>query len=48
MTPETKYQQILRSLLAIVLVLVASPVLLARGACSGAAKAWRRIWSQLS
>jgi hypothetical protein len=46
MIPETKFEQFHRSLLAIVLVLVASPVLLARGACSGAAKAWRRIWNQ--
>lgn len=48
MTPETKFEQFHRSLLALVLVLVlvASPVLLAWGACSGLSKSWRRVWSQ--
>ncbi len=41
MTPETTFEQFYRSLLAIVLVVMASPVLLAWAACSGVVKAWR-------
>jgi hypothetical protein len=41
MTPETRFERFYRSLLAIVLVVMASPVLLAWTACSGLTKAWR-------
>jgi hypothetical protein len=41
MTPETRFERFYRSLLAIALVLVASPILLVWAACSGLTKAWR-------